>query len=211
MGMFSEFFQEHGQEYVQCLLQHVKISLIVIVIAIAIGVTVGTFSARNRYLKAMSEAIFSILRIVPSLAILFLLIPVMGVGTKPATVALVILAIPPILINTIQGFINVPEDTIEAAKGMGMTSREIFWNIRVPLAFPMIFTGIRTSVVEVISSATIASYIGAGGLGDIIFTGLALLRTDYLVIGGGTVALLSLGIGFIMDQIYKRLTRYQRV
>lgn len=209
--MFSEFFREHGQEYVQCLLQHIRISFIVLIIAILIGVIVGTIASRYKIMRTISEAVFSVLRIVPSLAILFLLIPIMGVGTKPATVALVVLAVPPILINTIQGFLNVPADTIEAAKGMGMTSAGIFWNIRLPLAFPMIFTGIRTATVEVISSATIASYIGAGGLGDIIFTGLALLRTDYLVIGGGTVALLSLVTGFILDQIYKRLTRYQRV
>ena len=78
----------------------------------------------------------------------------------------------------------------------------------MPLAFPLIFTGIRTAVVEVIASATLAAYIGAGGLGSIIFTGLGLMRTDLLIIGGGSVAILSLFTGWLLDSYYKRKTRY---
>ena len=160
----------------------------------------------NRYI---SEFVFGMLRIVPSLAVLFLLIPVIGTGVLPSVIALTILAIPPILLNTAQAFLTLPEATIEAGTAMGMSEQMLFFKVKLPLAFPLIFAGIRTAVVEVIASATIASYIGAGGLGDIIVTGLALLRTDLLIIGGGSVAIVSLLSGFLLDRWYRYMTRYQ--
>jgi osmoprotectant transport system permease protein len=135
----------------------------------------------------------------------------MGTGIKPSLVALTILAVPPILINTIQAFRSLSPATLEAAAGMGMSPSQSFFMVKIPLSFPFMYAGIRTAVVEVISSATLASYIGAGGLGDIIFTGLALLRYDLLIIGGGSVAILSLGTGFMLDSIYKHITRYQHI
>ena len=100
---------------------------------------------------------------------------------------------------------------IEAAEGMGMSKKRLFFTVKVPLAFPVVFTGIRTAVVEVIASATLAAYIGAGGLGTLIFTGLGLMRNDFLWIGGLSVAILSLGVGFILPLIDKWITRYERV
>ena len=124
-------------------------------------------------------------------------------------IALVLLAVPPILINTVQAFLTLPPEMLEASLAMGMNPREQFFKVKLPLAFPLMFAGIRTATVEVIASTTIASYIGAGGLGDIIFTGLALLRTDLLFIGGGSVAVLSLLTGYLMDRYYRYITRWQ--
>ena len=100
---------------------------------------------------------------------------------------------------------------IEAVEGMGMSKKRLFFIVKVPLAFPVVFTGIRTAVVEVIASATLAAYIGTGGLGTLIFTGLGLMRNDLLWIGGLSVAILSLGVGFILSLIDKWITRYERV
>ena len=158
----------------------------------------------------VSEAAFGLLRIVPSLAVLLLLIPFMGTGVRHAVTALVLLAVPPILLNTITAFSTLPKPVLEAAEAMGMSHAAHFFRVRLPLAFPLMFAGIRTAVIEVIASATIASYIGAGGLGDIIVTGLALLRTDLLVIGGGSAALLSLISGALLDLWYRSMTRYMR-
>lgn len=209
MNEIAEYFATHGQDYIGLLLGHIWISTLSVLIAILIGVGTGVLVYRHPVARMISERTFGILRIVPSLAILIILIPIMGTGIKPSVVALVILAVPPILINTVQAFLGLDPPIIEAAIGMGMSSVQTFFKVKLPLAFPLMYAGIRTAVIEVIASATLASYIGAGGLGDIIFTGLALLRYDLLIIGGGSVAILSLVTGFVLDRVFKRITRYQ--
>ncbi|MBQ6569991.1 MAG: ABC transporter permease [Clostridia bacterium] len=210
MKEIAEYFRTDLDEYIGLLLGHIGISALSVLLAMAVAIPLGVLVYRNTVGRIIAERFFGLLRIVPSLAILLILIPVMGTGVKPSVVALTILAIPPILINTVQGFKSLPEPIVEAATGMGMNTRQTFFKVKLPLAFPLMFAGIRTAVVEVIASATLASYIGAGGLGDIIFTGLALLRYSLLIIGGGSVALLSILTGFILDMLYKRATRYQR-
>ncbi len=202
------YFSENGQQYLQLLGQHIEISVIVVAIAAAIGIPAGIICSKWRFVQIFTEKFFGLLRIIPSLAILIICIPFMGTGLKPAIVALTILALPPILMNTAQGFLNLPQEIMEAATGMGMGNVRKFFRIKFPLAFPYIFTGLRTAVVEVIASATLASYIGAGGLGNIIFTGLGLMRIDLLYIGGISVALLSLIAGWVLDRIYRYQTRY---
>lgn len=211
--MFSEiadYFARNGKEYLNLLLGHLAISVGAVLTAMAIAIPLGVLLYRRPVGRTIAERLFGLLRIVPSLAVLIILIPIMGTGVRPSIVALTILAIPPILINTVQAFLSLPASTVEAAIGMGMDSRQVFFRVKLPLAFPLMYAGIRTAAVEVIASATLASYIGAGGLGDIIFTGLALLRYSLLIIGGGSVALLSLGTGFLLDSVYRYITRYQR-
>ena len=191
--------------------RHLVVSLLSVLAAMLIAIPFGILSTRSRVVERLSVKFWGMLRIIPSIAILIVCIPVIGTGVVPAVVALTILAIPPILINTAQAFRLLPEPIIEAAEGMGMDSRQLFFKIKVPLAFPTVFTGIRTAVVEVIASATLAAYIGAGGLGEIILAGLGLMRNDLLWLGGVTVALLSLGIGALLNKIHDKLTRYQRV
>ncbi len=210
MSEIVEYFQTHGKEYMHLLGQHIGTSVLVVLIAMAIAIPLGVYCSRYRIMRAVFERFFGILRIVPSLAILIICIPILGTGMKPTVVALTLLAVPPILMNTAQAFATLPQTTIEAATAMGMSKGRLFFLIKLPLAFPLMYAGIRTAMVEVIASATLASYIGAGGLGDIIFTGLALLRIDLLFIGGGSVAILSLATGFILDCFYKRITRYQK-
>jgi osmoprotectant transport system permease protein len=145
------------------------------------------------------------LRIIPSLAILFLLIPIIGTGTKPALIALVILGIPSILLHTILGFKEVPERVAETGIAIGMTQRQLLRKVRIPLALPYILNGIKIALIEIIASATLAAKIGAGGLGSLIFTGLGLNRTDLLVIGGLSVAVLSLLSSLFIERIEKMM------
>lgn len=211
--MLSEivaYFQKSGAEYLSLLWGHIYISLISVAAAMAIAVPLGILVYRSKIASVIAERGFGLLRIVPSLAVLIILIPMMGTGVLPSVTALIILAVPPILINTIGAFRNLPAAMIEAADGMGMSPTHSFFKVKLPLAFPLMFAGIRTAAIEVIASATLASYIGAGGLGDLIFTGLSLLRYSLLIIGGGSVAILSLTTGLILDSVYKRITRYQR-
>lgn len=204
------YFQKNGSDYLALLWGHISISLISLLIAMAIAIPLGIMVYRSKIASVIAERGFGLLRIVPSLAVLIILIPIMGTGVLPSVTALTILAIPPILINTIQAFRNLPPAMLEAADGMGMSKTQSFFRVKLPLAFPLMFAGIRTAAIEIIASATLASYIGAGGLGDLIFTGLSLMRTGLLIIGGGSVAILSLLTGLILDLIYKRITRYQR-
>lgn len=204
------YFQKNGSDYLALLWGHISISLISLLIAMAIAIPLGIMVYRSKIASVIAERGFGLLRIVPSLAVLIILIPIMGTGVLPSVTALTILAIPLILINTIQAFRNLPPAMLEAADGMGMSKTQSFFRVKLPLAFPLMFAGIRTAAIEIIASATLASYIGAGGLGDLIFTGLSLMRTSLLIIGGGSVAILSLLTGLILDLIYKRITRYQR-
>lgn len=210
IGDIVSYFQKSGGEYLGLLWGHIYISMISVAAAIAIAVPLGVLVYRSKIAGAVAERGFGLLRIVPSLAVLIILIPVMGTGVLPSVTALTILAVPPILLNTIQAFRSLPPAMPEAADGMGMSRAQRFFRVKLPLAFPLMFAGIRTAAIEVIASATLASYIGAGGLGDLIFTGLSLLRYSLLIIGGGSVAVLSLLTGLLLDLIYKRMTRYQR-
>lgn len=211
MQQIIEYFSNNSHDYLQLVLQHVDISLTSIAFALIIAIPLGIFSTRCLPIYRIVKGIVGTLRIIPSLAILVLCIPIMGTGMKPAVTALTILAIPPILSNTALAFNTLPEAVLETALGMGMGKWRTFFIIKIPLAFPLIFTGVKTAVVEVVASATLAAYIGAGGLGSLIFTGLGLMRTDLLVIGGASVGILSLLLGYLLNLIDHRITKYKNV
>lgn len=205
------YLSENSTEILIQVRDHLAVSLLALLIAAAIGIPLGYLASKSEKSEKWISGPFQVLRVVPSLAILVLLIPIMGTGIAPALVALSILAIPPILLNTIVGFREVPGFMIECARGIGMTEKQIVRKVRIPQAMPMILAGVRTGLVEVIASATLAAKIGAGGLGEIIFTGLGLNRMDLLLIGGIAVAILSLGCGLIFDLISRRIVRYKYV
>jgi len=208
MWAIFDYFAKYSDRYFTAMLQHIMISLISVFGALVIAIPTGILSARNRYIGTAITGLFSTLRILPSLAVLLLCIPLIGTGTWPAVVALSFLAIPPIFINTALGFKSIPEPILETALGMGMGKRRTFFTVKLPLALPLILAGVKTSTIEVIASATLAAYIGAGGLGEIIFTGLGLMRTDLLLIGGVTVAVMSLSIGALLGMLEKKLLKY---
>jgi osmoprotectant transport system permease protein len=211
INSIMQYLQGNSKDYISAVVAHIHISLQSVLAAVLIAVPLGIVGSRSKKINRTLIEFFSTLRIIPSLAILFVCIPILGVGVVPATVALTILAIPPILINTILSFQSIHPSILETATGMGMKKYQRFITVEFPLALPLILTGIRTATIEVIASATLASYIGGGGLGDIIFTGLGLYRMDLLLVGGLTVAILSLFSDFIFFLLYRIITRYQRV
>lgn len=206
-----EYMQSHWDSLAGQVLTHLGISLLALAAAALVGIPCGYLAANDPRTEKWVSAPFHVLRVIPSLAVLVLLIPVAGTGVLPAVVALTILAVPPILLNTIAGFKDVPVFMTESAEGMGMTPREVLWQVRIPLALPMICAGLRTALVEVIASATLAAKIGAGGLGEVIFTGLGLNRMDLLLLGGILVAALSLLCGTLFDAATRRAMRYKYV
>lgn len=204
------FLLSNQEQYHKAITIHVLISVTAILVSICIAVPLGILCSRSTKVLYPVINVFNLLRVIPSLAILVLALPILGTGFVPALVALTILAIPPMLTNTYLGFKNISQAVIESASGMGMDSWQMLFKIQIPLAMPLIITGIRISSVEVIASATLASYIGAGGLGDFIFTGLSMNDNIMLLVGGISVALLSVISEMLLFFLQQGVTRYQR-
>jgi osmoprotectant transport system permease protein len=185
---------------------HLALSLSALASAIAVAVPAGTWLAGDSPWRGPLMGTIATARVIPSLAVLTLMIPFIGIGFAPALVALVLLALPPIAINTERGLRSIPQTTRDAARGLGMTPGQMRMRVEWPLAMPVVFAGIRTATVEVIASATLAAYIGGGGLGEYIVNGLANNDTATLLegaLGVGALALLAEGV---LGTIERRLS-----
>ena len=205
----TTYFQSDLDTYMSAVRAHIMIIMYALMFAVVIAVPLGIMCVRYKNSQRIVISFFGILRIIPSLAILILLIPILGTGIKPALIALILLGIPPILMNTVAGLESVPEFMLETAASCGMTSKQVWMKVLFPLALPLILAGIKTAAVEVIASATLAAKIGAGGLGEIIFTGLGLNRTDLLLIGGVSVAILSSTASLLFEITDRKILKYK--
>lgn len=166
-----------------------------------IALPLGYLGSRNRVVTAFCQTFSQLLRIIPSLALLFILIPFMGAGVVPAIIALVVLTLPPLVVNTILGFNEVSPVLKEVGLSLGMDQKQLLKQITLPY----ILNGIKLALVEIISSPTLATYIGAGGLGTLIFTGLGLYKMQFIIIGAVSVALLSLLSMLLMDWLIRKV------
>lgn len=211
--MFNQiirYFQNNSGQYWKYVGQHIAISVATLIIAMIIALPLGYLGSRNRAVSGFCTAFAQVLRIIPSLALLFLLIPFIGTGLLPALIALVILAMPPLLINTILGFNEVSPLYKEVGAALGMDQRQLRHRVEIPLAIPYILNGIKLAFIEIIASATLATYIGAGGLGTLIFTGLGLYDMTYVFIGGVSVAILSLLAMLGFDYLIRKVRQYEQ-
>jgi osmoprotectant transport system permease protein len=172
--------------------EHFLISILALSIGAAIAVPAGILLTRYKRLSQAVLSFCSVLQTVPSLALLAIMVPFFGVGKLPAVIALIIYSLLPILRNTYLGMNSVDKNVIDASKGMGMTSGQIIARVQIPLAFPVIMSGIRLSSVYMVAWATLASYIGGGGLGDFIFMGLNNFNFYAIVAGTVPVTLMAL-------------------
>jgi len=187
------------------LLAHVELSAASLAVAIIIGIPLAGAIVDRPAARALALGLAGGLRVIPSLAILTLALPLLGLGFAPALLALVVLALPPIVISAEVGLRTVPATVIEAATGSGMTATQIGRRVRWPLALPVVALGVRTAAVEVIASATLASFIGAGGLGDYLIDGLATNDLGELFLGAGSVAVLAIVADQILALAQRRL------
>jgi osmoprotectant transport system permease protein len=178
------FIRDNQERFNSLLLAHMRISGIALVIAVALYVPLGVLLAQSARLGSSVAGVLSSVRVIPSLALVFIFVPWLGFGYRPALLALVLLAAPPLLINTLTGLRQVDAAVIDAARGMGMTRLEVLARVQVPLAVPLLVAGIRTAAIEIVASATLASMIGVRTLGQFIFTGISLLDPVYLLAGG---------------------------
>ncbi|NJP07843.1 MAG: ABC transporter permease [Chloroflexaceae bacterium] len=183
---------EHQEQFTEALIDHLLLVGISLAIGIVVCLPLGVLTSRSRAASITFINAFNALRVIPSLAILFIAIPFFGLRFESAIIALTILALPPILINTDAAFRNINPAIKEAALGMGMTMRQSLFQVEIPLALPVVIAGIRTATVEVIASATLAAFIGIGGLGIFITRGFAMYDPAILLVGAVPVALLAI-------------------
>ena len=167
-------------------------------IALAIALPLGTLGAHSPAVRSAILSVFTIGRVVPSLAVLAIAQPFFGVGFKTAVIALTLLAIPPIIINADLAFRGIPPAVIDAADGMGMTFWGRLFRVEWPLAVPLIFAGIRTAATELVASATLAAFIGGGGLGEYILRGLQANNQGLLLEGSILVAALAIAVEIVL-------------
>lgn len=187
-----EYLLSHGAEFGSAIVDHLALVGVALGVAMLISLPLGVWTSRSRFATLTLMNVVNGMRVVPSLAILFLIVPYFGLNATSAAVALTVLAMPPILINTDAAFRNVSPAVLEAARGMGMTPRQVLYRVEIPLALPVILTGIRTAAVEVIASATLAAFVGSGGLGIYIARGFAMYDYAILMVGAIPVAVLTL-------------------
>ncbi|HVN54368.1 MAG TPA: ABC transporter permease [Anaerolineaceae bacterium] len=202
-----EYYARNQASFWQATRQHLALSLAALAISILVCLPLGIWIARRTTIAQVVINFFNAFRVLPSLAILFLALPYLGLGFLPSLIALTVLAFPPVLINTYAGLRNVDAAVIEAAYGMGMDSRQVLRQVELPLAAPTILAGIRTTAVEVISSATLAAFIGGGGLGDFITRGFALYNVKIMLVGAIPIAFLALTSEGILG-LFQRAFRY---
>lgn len=201
-SLFSFMREQSGKIFDQ-LLAHIGLTFISLLLAVAIGVPLGILIAKRKKLSGTVLGFVGVLQTIPSIALLGFMIPILGIGPKPAIVALFLYALLPIVRNTFTGIIGVDASVRDAAKGMGMSGKQILTKVELPLALPVILAGIRTATVINVGVATLAAYIAAGGLGEFIFGGIALNNTNMILAGAIPAALLAIVLDFILSKVQK--------
>ncbi len=203
-----QFFLRHHQEILQATLEHIWLVGLTMIFAIAIGVPLGILVTRKPWLSKPILGGANIAETIPSLALFGFLLPVPWLGGRAdrlAIAALTLYALLPIIRNTSAGITGVDRAVREAARGMGMTDRQILFQVELPLSFSTMLAGIRIATVLTIGIATIAAAVGAGGLGEFIFRGLAMVNDQLILAGAIPAALLALGADFVLGALERRL------
>ncbi len=195
-----------GPIFSRALAEHLRLSVAALVVAVLIALPLAALVSQSPLGSLLAINLSNIGRAVPSLAILALALPFLGLGFRPALLALTLLAIPPILINAAIGLREVPSSVVESARGMGMSGLQILTRIRLPIAAPVIFAGLRTSAVQVVASATLATFIGGGGLGGLIVRGLQRNSPEFQLAGAIPVALLAMATELGFGGLQRALT-----
>ncbi|MBL6009455.1 choline ABC transporter permease [Bacillus halotolerans] len=206
MDHIIEFLQTNGGELLYKTYEHITISLIAVILGVAAAVPLGIVLTRMKKGAGTIIGIVNIIQTLPSLAILAFFIPLLGVGKVPAIVALFFYSVLPILRNTYTGIRGVNKNLLESGKGIGMTAAEQIRLVELPLAAPVIMAGIRTSTIYLIGWATLASFIGGGGLGDYIFIGLNLYQPEYIIGGAVPVTILAIVIDYVLALTERKIT-----
>ncbi|MGL5899011.1 MAG: ABC transporter permease, partial [Lactobacillaceae bacterium] len=194
MNSIFKILSERRSDLWLALLQHLQISLVSLLLAMIIAMPLAFWVTKHKKIAELLLQITSILQTIPSLALLGLLIPLVGIGTVPAVIALVVYALLPIFQNTYLGLTGIDPALEEAADAFGMSHLQKLFKVELPLAMPTIISGVRTALVLIIGTATMAALIGAGGLGSFILLGIDRNNTGLIVIGAICSGLLAISL-----------------
>ncbi|TMD49529.1 MAG: ABC transporter permease [Chloroflexi bacterium] len=203
---YISFIQDPSNDYLGETIAYLKLCGFSIAAAIIIGVLLGALVSRNAIVAFIAVNLSGLIRAIPIIAIFLTFVPTLGIGFKPAIIALIILGIPPILLNTYTGIRGVDPAMIDAAKGMGMTTLQIATRIQAPLVTPLVAAGIRTSAVQIIATATLGGFIAAGGYGDYIVDAINVGNNTELIVGAVSVAILAIFVEVFMSWLQSALT-----
>jgi len=189
--------------------EHVLLSLVGLALGIGVAFPLGLAVAHRPRGAELAVTLAGALRTVPSLAVLAALLPLLGVGFTPSVIALALVAVPPVLVNLLAGLRGADPAAVAAATGLGMSPGQVLLRVELPLSLPLLFAGLRIAAVQVVSGAALATFIGGGGLGDLVTQGLALLDTGRMLLGATAIAALALlaeaGFGLLERRLQRRV------
>lgn len=203
MSSFLAYVADNYEILIQYTMQHLRIGMLAVSIAILIGMPLGLIISRIPWSRKPVLGCASIMQAVPSLALMGMFIPLIGIGDKTAITIIALYAILPILRNTYTGLTNIDQSTLEAARGIGMTERQVLFKVQLPLALPVIMAGVRVAAVSSVSTATLAAFIGGGGLGKQIQAGIQIISTNMILSGAIPACMLALLMDYLFGLIEK--------
>lgn len=203
---FFEYISSNSSQIIELLVEHIKLTTISVGLAILIGVPLGILICYIKKLNKPVLGIANIIQAIPSMAFLGFAIPFLGIGALPAITTVILYSLLPIIKNTYTGINSIPPQTLEAAKGIGLTKSQILFKVQIPLALPIIMAGVRISSVTAVGLMTIAAFIGAGGLGHLVFSGIRTVNNNQILAGAILACLLALGVDFLVGIVEKLVT-----
>ncbi|MEA3508821.1 MAG: ABC transporter permease [Synergistota bacterium] len=203
-----EYIMTHQETIIDSIIRHFALFAVSMTFAIiaGIGLSILITSEGKERIGRHVLTITGASQAVPSVAVIAIAYLFVGIGVKPAIIALVLYSLVPVVFNATSGILSVPPGVIQAAKGMGLTRSQRLWRVKIPLCIPVIMSGIRSASTINIGTVTVAAIIGGGGLGDIIYTGLKLGRTDMIIVGAGFAALMAIAVDTVLQVVEKKIT-----
>ena len=205
MKAFIDYFSSNASTIFDLFTEHIELTFFAIIASIIIGVPLGILISYVKPAKKPIMGITNIIQAIPSMALLGFLIPFVGIGTKPAIIMVILYSLLPIVKNTYAGIENVNPDTLEAAKGIGLTKFQVLYKVELPLALPVILAGVRISAVSAVGLMTLAAFIGAGGLGYLVYAGIRTVNNAQILSGAIPACLLALFIDYLFSILERKL------
>ena len=203
---FLEFLKLNQKDLMKLIIDHIELTIISVILAVLIGVPLGILISIVNRTSTPVLGFANVMQAIPSLAALGLIVPIIGIGSPPAILMVVLYSLLPILRNTYTGLQSINKQTIEVAHGIGMTSFQVLYKVQLPLALPVIMAGVRISAVTAVGLMTIAAYVGAGGLGNFVISGIQTSSTHLMLAGAIPACILALLMDFAMGKLEKAVT-----
>lgn len=206
LSNFVNYIYNTKSQIISLTIEHIRLTAIAVGLAILIGVPLGIAISYVKKLNKPILGIANVIQAIPSMALLGFAIPFLGIGSLPAIVMVVLYSLLPIIKNTYTGIININPQTLEAAKGIGLTKTQRLFKVQLPLALPVIMAGVRISAVTAVGLMTMAAFIGAGGLGFLVFSGIRTVNNNQILAGAIPACILALMVDFLVGLVEKIVT-----